>query len=239
MSATTSLGHLPGEKWEFDERVTACFEDMLRRSVPQYDVMREAVASVARWYRQDDTEIVDLGASRGDGLEPLIEEFGAYNHWTAVEVSPPMLEVLRRRFAGYVRAGLMDILDLDLTQTFPPVEASVILSVLTLQFIPIECRQTLVQRVYDCLLPGGAFVVIEKILGDTAQLDEMMVATYYNFKQDSGYTEEEIRRKRMALRGVLVPLTAEFNNDLLRRVGFREIDCVWRWFNFAGWVAIK
>jgi tRNA (cmo5U34)-methyltransferase len=93
--------------------------------------------------------------------------------------------------------------------------------------------------VYDHLLPGGAFVIVEKILGDTAQLDEMMVATYYNFKRGSGYTEEEIWRKRMALRGVLVPLTAEFNKDLLRRVGFRDVDCFWRWMNFAGWVAVK
>ena len=79
---------------------------------------------------------------------------------------------------------------------------------------------------------------VEIVVDHSSSADFLLVEAPV-FKQDSGYTEEEIRRKRMALRGVLVPLTAEFNNDLLRRVGFREIDCVWRWFNFAGWVAIK
>lgn len=212
---------------------------MLRRSIPQYDVMRQAVFDLVGKYRQRDTAIVDLGASRGDGLEPMVKEWGAYNSWVAVEVSEPMLEVLRQRFAGWITNGMMQVLDMDLAETFPPVSASVVLSVLTLQFIPIECRQGLVQRAYDALQPGGAMVVVEKVLGDTAPLDRAMVDIYYEFKRASGYTEEEIQRKRMALRGVLVPLTARWNEELLRRVGFKEVDGFWRWFNFAGWVAVK
>ena len=34
-------------KWEFDEKVADCFEDMLERSIPQYEVMRDSVAKLA------------------------------------------------------------------------------------------------------------------------------------------------------------------------------------------------
>jgi len=234
-----SRGHLPeGDKWEFDSGVTECFEDMLRRSIPQYDVMRRAVFDLTGQYRVRDTAIVDLGASRGDGLEPMLKEWGCYNQWIAVEVSEPMLEVLRQRFSGWISNGVLQVLDTDLTETFPPVDASVVLSVLTLQFIPIECRVQLLQRAFDALRPGGAMIVVEKVLGDTAPLDDVFVALYYGFKGES-YTEDEIQRKRMSLRGVLVPLTAQWNVEMLRRVGFRQVDCFWRWMNFAGWVAVK
>jgi hypothetical protein len=43
----------------------------------------------------------------------------------------------------------------------------------------------------------------------------------------------------MALECVLVPLTAEWTETLLRRCGFRHVDCFWRLWNFAGWVAVK
>lgn len=234
-----SRGHLPdGNKWEFDASVTECFEDMLRRSIPQYDVMRSAVFDLTAKFRQRDTAIVDLGASRGDGLGPMLKEWGCYNQWVAVEVSEPMLEVLRTRFSGWISNGVLQVLDTDLTESFPPVDASVVLSILTLQFIPIECRVQLLQRAFEALRPGGAMLVVEKVLGDTASLDDLFVGLYYGFKGES-YTEEEIQRKRMSLRGVLVPLTAQWNVEMLRRVGFRQVDCFWRWMNFAGWVAVK
>ncbi len=47
MHSTTSIGHRPTAKWKFDRNVTACFDDMLRRSIPQHDSMRDLVHSIA------------------------------------------------------------------------------------------------------------------------------------------------------------------------------------------------
>ena len=70
MDNTTSLGHAPAAKWEFDQNVTQCFDDMLSRSIPQYEVMRSLVHSLAKAYAQRRTWIVDIGCSRGIQLEP-------------------------------------------------------------------------------------------------------------------------------------------------------------------------
>lgn len=239
MGNTDSRGNMPEGKWEFDGDVTDCFEDMLKRSIPQYDAMRQSVFQLACKYRQPETAIVDLGASRGDALAPLIQKYGAYNYWVAVEVSEPMLEVLKTRFSGWVSNGYLNISNTDLRNGFPPAHASVILSILTLQFIPIEYRQQVIKSAYDALNPGGALIIVEKVLGSTADIDTALVEEYYHFKRESGYTEDEIQRKRMSLEGVLVPLTAEWNELMLRRCGFTHIECFWRMWNFAGWVAIK
>ena len=58
-------------------------------------------------------------------------------------------------------------------------------------------------------------------------------------KSDNLYTQEQIQKKRKSLEGVLVPITAKWNEDLLKEAGFKQIDCFWRSLNFAGWVAIK
>jgi tRNA (cmo5U34)-methyltransferase len=43
----------------------------------------------------------------------------------------------------------------------------------------------------------------------------------------------------LSLEGVLVPVTAAWNEYLLRSAGFSHVDCFWRWMNFAAWVAVK
>lgn len=230
---------LPQGKWQFDAEVTDVFDEMLRRSIPQYDVMRSAVFEIASRFAKEKTAIVDLGCSRGDALDPLVSRFGAYNRFVGVEVSLPMLEAARKRFQGYIACGVVSIREMDLRHQFPPERASVILSVLTLQFTPIEYRLKIVREAFNALIPGGALILVEKVLGASADLDAMLVDLYYGMKRENGYSQEEIDRKRLSLEGVLVPVTASWNEQLLHQCGFTEVDCFWRYLNFAGWVAVK
>lgn len=240
MEPTDHKDHvLPEGKWAFDAEVTEVFDEMLRRSIPQYDVMRNAVSEIASRFVEEKTAIVDLGCSRGDALDPLIRKFGAYNRFVGVEVSKPMLEAARKRFQGYIDCNVVSIREMDLRREFPPERASVILSVLTLQFTPIEYRLKIVREAFNSLIPGGAFILVEKVLGASAEIDDLLVDLYYGMKRDHGYSQEEINRKRLSLEGVLVPVTAAWNEQLLRQCGFSQVDCFWRYLNFAGWVAVK
>jgi len=235
------MGHdsvLPGKHWTFDGDVTAVFDDMLRRSIPQYEVMRETVFRLGCRHVEPGTSIVDLGCSRGEALQPFVDKFGAQCRFVGVDVSEPMLAAARERFNGYMSSGIVDIRELDLRETFPPERASVVMGILTLQFVPIEYRQRIVQDAHDCLVPGGAFIVVEKVLGANARLDKAFVAEYLDMKRRQGYTEDQIKRKRLSLEGVLVPVTAAWNEELLRMAGFQTVDCFWRWMNFAGWIAV-
>ena len=229
----------PEGKWSFDEDVARVFDDMLARSIPQYDVMRRSVFEVGCRFVQPQTAIVDLGCSRGEALAPFIDRFGALNRYVGVEVSGPMLEACRQRFKGYIDCGVVDIRNLDLRKDYPPVMASLTLSVLTLQFIPIEHRQRVVGDIFKHTTAGGAVIVVEKVLGASADINQLMNDEYYRLKAANGYSCEEIERKKASLEGVLVPVTEKWNEELLRNAGFTQVDCFWRWMNFAAWVAVK
>lgn len=235
----TSLGHHPQGPWVFDETVTQVFSDMLRRSIPDYETMRQAVTRLAIRFRRRDTDIVDLGASRGDGVAPLVRKWGAHNRFVLIEQAPAMVEVLRERYGLLEKAGVVQIHEKDLRHGLPPARASVVLCVLTLQFLPIEHRATLLQRIQEDLLPGGALILVEKCLASTREMDALFVDQYYQLKRDNGYTDAEIDAKRVSLENVLVPLRAAWNEDLLHSAGFAQIERFWQWMNFAGWVAVK
>jgi tRNA (cmo5U34)-methyltransferase len=230
---------VPGASWEFDSAVADVFDDMLRRSIPQYNVMRQACLRLAAHFRQPDTDVLDLGCSRGQAIADLMGVCGGANHFLGVDVSRPMLEAARDRFASGIRDGSVRIEELDLRYAYPQCRASVTFAVLTLQFIPVEYRSRIVQNVHRHTVDGGAFIFVEKVLGATPAIDELMIGYYHRMKARHGYTQDAIERKRLSLRGVLVPATARWNEDLLRSAGFGQIDCFWRWMNFAGWVAVK
>ena len=166
--------------------------------------------------------MLDIGCSRGDSLAPYIAEFGERARYVGVEVSQPMLEAVRKRFAGECRDGVVEIQELDLRESFPAVRASLTLSVLTLQFVPVEHRGRVVRDAYDHTVDGGAFVLVEKILGNSPQMTELLIDHYHELKHANGYSREAIERKRLSLEGVLVPATAAWNEDLLRSRAFRR-----------------
>ena len=231
---------MPEGKWEFNQEVTDCFDEMLERSIPGYNDMRELVTKIGKRYVQRLTSIIDLGCSTGEAINPFIKTFGCNNNYRLYDVSKPMLEKTKDRYAGWIEEGVVDVQSFDIRNGLPiHTFASLILSVLTLQFTPIEYRQKIIQSIYDSLTPGGALILVEKVLGSSYNMDSMMVDEYYKLKAENAYTQEQISAKRKSLEGVLVPITAKWNEDMLKEAGFKEVDCFWRYLNFAGWVAVK
>jgi tRNA (cmo5U34)-methyltransferase len=227
----------PSGEWEFDEEVARSFDDMLERSIPQYETMRRGVFDWQKAFMpRQDGHLLDLGTSRGESVARAVEHFGNRTEFTLVEVSDPMLEQVRDRFGDYQNIYIKDC---DLTTRFPNVPSDVVQSILTLQFTPINYRQQLIQSCYDCLRDGGAFIFVEKVLGQGAQLDNLQDTFYHALKRDNGYSYEDIDAKSDSLEGVLVPVTADWNEEMLREAGFSHVDCFWRWMKFAGWIAVK
>lgn len=229
---------VPAGKWQFDAGVTAAFSDMLERSIPLYPEMRAACQKLAEQFAQDDTAVVDLGCSRGDAMAPLVAA-QTPNRFVGVEMSPPMVDVCRQRFAREIERGQVEIHQRDLRRWYPLHEASVTLCVLTMQFLPVSYRQAIIANCWRRTAPGGCLLLVEKVLGAGAGIDEALVSQYHDMKRQHGYSEEQIDRKALALEGVLVPYSAAQNEQLLRGGGFDEVDCFYRYWNFAGWLAVK
>lgn len=232
---------LPDNKWEFNEDVTNCFDDMLSRSIPQYDVMRELVFDLGcdLVSQFKDKSILDIGCSNGLSLEPFVRKFGAYGRYCGIDVSEPMLEKAKERFQAFIHCNLVNIKNCDLRNDFPMDKYNLIMSVLTIQFTPIEYRQQIIQNIYDNLEVGGAFIMVEKVLGENHKMNKMFVDRYLKTKSENGYTDEQILRKKESLEGVLVPVTSKWNKELLHQAGFKTVDTFWRCLNFEGYIAIK
>lgn len=219
----------------FDENVSSVFPNMLARSVPGYFEMRETVAHVGGAFLRRHRLHLDLGCSRGDVIADVMAVNAGFHF--GVDVSAPMLGYARRRFDGTDRVG---IIEQDIAQPWKVASHTfgLITSVLTLMFVPTEDRAFVVHQAFDRLAPGGAFVLVEKVLGSSYRIDHLLKTRHEERKRQMGYTDEEVARKRLALKGVLNPLTESANREMLEREGF-VVETIWADLNFRGWLALK
>jgi tRNA (cmo5U34)-methyltransferase len=118
-------------------------------------------------------------------------------------------------------------------------QASLVVLNFTLQFIPPEQRQVLLDHIYQGLLPGGAVVLSEKLAFEDEREDVFHVNMHLAFKRANGYSDLEISQKRSALEQVLVPDSFEIHQQRLERAGFDRIHRWFQCFNFASLIAVK
>ena len=117
--------------------------------------------------------------------------------------------------------------------------ASVILSLFTVQFIRPADKVALLKRLYDGLVEGGALIIAEKTLADTPRLQETLNSQYMDYKRSSGFSAEQILDKDRALHGQMTTWTEDEFRAALRAVGFRELMPFWRGLFFVGYLALK
>ena len=228
---------MPGD-FVFDEKVAAVFEDMIHRSVPGYTTIIAMTARLAETCFQPGSRIYDLGCSLGAASLAIASRMRDRPcEIVAVDNSRPMLDGLEERLAA-LGGGPVECRHEDIRECIVE-NASVVILNFTLQFISPADRDRLLRRIHDGMTAGGILILSEKIVLNDPRLNELYIEMYHQFKQDMGYSEMEVSRKRAALERVLLPETLAVHKARLARAGFESVEQWFQCFNFASMVACK
>jgi tRNA (cmo5U34)-methyltransferase len=225
--------------FKFNETVAAVFDDMVSRSVPQYAEIQRMLVELGAYFATEGSNIYDLGCSTGTSLALLHQALPVKCNLYGIDSSDEMLQKCRSKLET---VGLGDAINLrceDLDRHISIENASVVMLVLTLMFVRPLNRERLMAEIYRGMNENGCLLLVEKVLGDGSLFNRLFIERYYAFKRRMGYSELEISQKREALENVLIPYRLQENRDLLLKAGFREVEVFFKWYNFAGFVAVK
>ena len=224
------------KQFEFDEEVAAVFDDMLQRSVPFYKESQKITEFFALKQLEDGGVAYDLGCSTATLLINISRKLKKSATLIGLDNSEAMLEQARRKceaFRADIELANADILEYEYK------EAELFISNYTLQFIRPLIREELVKKISASLKKGGIFIFSEKVISHHPKLNKDLIECYYDFKKEQGYSEYEIMQKREALENVLVPYSEDENIKMAKNCGFSHCEVVFRWANFATFIAIK
>lgn len=231
-------------EFQFDDNVADVFEDMINRSVPGYATIISMIGLLGRQFCTEGSTVYDLGCSLGAASLAILNQVPHEDYrLVAVDNSTAMIERCQENLADFSgrspdqhRALEINCQDIRNTEI---ANASVVVLNFTLQFIAVEDRTSLLERIYQGMRPGGILILSEKIRFPDARLDQLFIDTYHSFKQKMGYSQLEISQKRSALENVLIPESIETHKQRASDAGFEAIDVWFQCFNFASLVAIK
>ncbi|WP_456471289.1 carboxy-S-adenosyl-L-methionine synthase CmoA [Caminibacter sp.] len=224
------------KQFEFDEEVASVFDDMLNRSVPFYTENLNLQIDILKDFLKNGDKIVDLGSSTGTFLIELAKKSNKKLNLIGIDNSKAMIKRAKNKAKAFgvdITFIEEDFLQYDFSQS------KAVIANYTIQFIRPLKREKLIKKIYDSLEKEGIFLMSEKLVTENKKLNKIMIDIYYNYKKKMGYSEFEIAQKREALENVLIPYTMEENIEMLKNVGFNEVEVIFRWNNFATFIAFK
>ena len=202
--------------WVFDEHVAPEFDKHVRKSVPNYVHVQDLAETFSDWFTYPDSTVVDFGASTGETLR--------YDNSQAM--------------INQAKTKGVDITFADLEKPFVLPNFSYAVSLYTLQFLRPDARNTLLKRIFHSLENCGGMFVVEKVLGSTSQMQDILQQLYWEMKAKNGFSSEQIINKAKALRGCMYPKTVADNEAEFRAIGFNS-EIVFKESQFCGWLLTK
>jgi len=224
------------KQFEFDEKVASVFDDMLNRSVPFYKQNLNLQIEILKNFLDNNDKVVDLGSSTGTFLIELAKKSHKQLNLIGIDNSSAMIKRSIQKAQAFgvdIKFLEKDFLEVDFSK------AKAIIANYTIQFIRPLKREKLIQKIYNSLENEGIFLMSEKLITENKKLNKIMIDIYYNYKKSKGYSEFEIAQKREALENVLIPYTMQENIEMLKNAGFKDIEVIFRWNNFATFIAFK
>lgn len=223
----------------FDSHVAKVFNDMIQRSVPGYDTLVRSLGVIAERYAQPHSRIYDLGCSLGAATLVMRRHIRVPDcSLIAIDKAPAMLEKCQALVAADTSPVAVETHCADICAV-PIQQASLVVLNFTLQFVPVEARLPLLEKIYQGLLDGGVLVLSEKIAMNHAELEACFVELHHAFKRANGYSDLEISQKRTALEKVLLPDTLTQHQQRLQTAGFQSSTLWFQCFNFVSLLAWK
>ena len=166
--------------------------------------------------------ILDLGTGNGR-LLALLKVERPQAESMAIDFSPTMLEAAKQRFAGDKKVR---IIDHNLDNTLPELgKFDAVVSSFAIHHLTHERKYSLYVEIFNLLEPGGIFCNLEHVSSPTPKLHE-------HFRQVIGVADEPEDPSNKLL-------DMETQLKWLRKIGYTDVDCYWKWLELASLIGFK
>lgn len=207
------------------------FDLIIPKLIPFYNAMCDALIDTIPFAKHDTIKILDLGCGTGTLAQKLKHHF-CDAHITCLDYAENMIEVAKLKLCDYkddVTFLVGDFNDFRNAEKY-----DVILSSFALHHIATdEAKIDLYKNIYSKLNSNGVFYTADIVLGANNHVQSL------NFKKWKEFMNRFLSAKEIE-NDLLPKYQKEDNPSILlnhlkwiEAAGFREIDVIWKYYNFA------
>ena len=198
----------------------------------------ELVARSAALLNPNSTRVMDLGCGGGNyavKVTSLLPDVDC----TLIDLSANMLAVAEERVAAVISGKVLAIQG-DYREI--PLEENaydIITAGTTLHHLREDREwESVFRKVFKALKPGGTFWINDIVIGETDEINRMMLDGWLSILQKQ-VSQEEIELFMDRYESEDTPRPLSYQLDLMKQVGFSKTIVLHKHFNFAAFGAIK
>jgi tRNA (cmo5U34)-methyltransferase len=218
---------------QFDE-IAGMYDMQRRKLIPCFNDFYEIATSLVQTDNPS-PQILDLGAGTGLFSSFILDRRPDAN-LTLIDLSEGMLAIAKQRFGAekhnitYITA---DYSQFDYQDSY-----DCIVSSLSIHHLEDQEKHELYKRIFMLLKPGGVFVNADQVLGSSPYLECLYRSDWETKIEATDLSQEALQA---AYERTKLDKMATLDQQLywLREIGFMDVDCVYKYFNFVVMYAKK
>ena len=221
----------------FNATEAQIYDDVIRRRVPLYNEIQTLMASLLPFSKKEYLRVLDLGCGTGGTSVALLKEF-PLARVTGIDSSSDMLAVAAAKVKQ--TTWRIDFICQDIrvvSGQWPGVrgekEFDAIISAFSLHYLNEDEKKVLFSKCRDALKPGGMLIDAEAIIPPSATVYQLYMEKWKEFQRSNGFSEDEIGAHMLKFVRDVKPLTVERQVCLMREAGFIDVECYFKYLNWA------
>ncbi len=229
------------EVWKQRE-VAMAFVHERSRLLPDRKRQMEVMLRLLRSAPKSPRRVLDLGSSDAILLAATLDAFPEATG-IALDYSPPMLEQASERLEPYGPRATAAESDLSSPLWRQQVEGSfdAVISGYAIHHLTHDRKRQLYEEIFSLLTDGGSFLNCEHVASPSPRVENLFNEAMSDYllerRRDRGedvapdqvYRDYVSRPDRAA--NILAPVEEQCH--WLREIGFRDVDCFWKYFELA------
>lgn len=224
-----------GVKKHFEEEAFE-FDSIILKLVPSYYQMIDALVSGIPFENDEKIDIIDLGCGTGY-VSMIIKERFPNSNITCLDFAENMIAQAKIRLKKYknVVFRLEDIRKFEFDKKY-----DVAVSSLALHHLETKTEKiNFYKKIFHSLKRGGVFYNADIILGSSVFLNDLYIKKWKDFMRKS-MPSKEIEDTWLAKHNQEdKPEVLLEQISWLEDIGFKDIDILWKYYNFAVYGGIK
>lgn len=220
------VSHFDAEAAEYDE--------IIMRLIPRYAEMIDVLVSILPYGIEHNFSVIDLGCGTGTISKSIKEKF-PFAKITCVDIAQKMLKIAAQKIGNDAAFIHSDFYKFEFPSSYDVVVSSLALHHLEND----EDKKAFYKKIFLALNVGGIFINIDVVRGSDAQLQDVYMNKWVEFMKTTT-SEDEITGKWLpAYYAEDRPASLTTHIELLRGCAFPHIDVVYKYYNYAVYMAKK
>lgn len=216
------------------EEEAKTFDSVIRKLIPNYMEMVEVLISVIPFQKNKNFSMMDLGCGTGTLSAAIKAKFPGVEI-SCVDIAEKMLEITKAKVGNQTNCIRADFNQFEFTSRY-----ELIVSSLALHHLENDNdKLRLYEKIYSALTDDGLFVNLDIVLGCDEAMQNIYMEKWKEFMRKNISEEEIVNQWLPTYYAEDRPAKLLTHMDMLKACGFPCLDVVYKYFNYAVYVAKK